>query len=77
MSEDKDVRDDNVAGFTLKVELLLEIAFAHGLGLGLPDLGKKNRPNRTMVSVKFKCQINNIFFLGINLSHVIFGMYLY
>lgn len=41
MSEDKDVRDDNVAGFTLKMELLVGIAFAHGLGLGLPDLAKK------------------------------------
>ena len=34
MSENKDIHDDTVAGFTLKVELLLKIEFAPGLGLG-------------------------------------------
>ena len=28
MSENKDIHDDTVAGFTLKVELLMKLAFA-------------------------------------------------
>lgn len=58
MSENKDVHDDKVAGFTLKSELLLKIVFAHGLGLGLPVLAKS--PNETKPGSQLKlneCQI--------------------
>lgn len=55
MSGNKDVHDDKAAAFTLKVELLLKRAFAHGLGRVARFSKKNTKHSKIMMAIKFGC----------------------